>query len=106
MRSSHLGARSPVVNPVVPLSAVRVTILLRRFPTAVVPLSCDARRIVPLGPAPQHLVDGIEPIGQRRRTWLQNPRRLDLMQLPVAHRGDIPPAESGCHIFRAKTFAA
>src|SRR5665213_1528563 len=49
-----------------------------------------------LRPLLQYPVDGIEPIGQRGRTRLQNQRRLDLVQFSVAYRGHrVPTAPCG-----------
>ena len=43
---------------------------------------------------PQRLHDRIQPIGQRRRSRLQDDRRLDLDDAVVAHRRDIAPART------------
>src|SRR5258708_7792525 len=61
---------------------------------------------LPLRPLPYYLVDGVEPVGERRRTRLQNQRRFDLVQLAVAHRRHRVPSIPGRHLIRPEALAA
>ena len=47
-----------------------------------------------------------QPIEQRSRTGLQDDRRLDLVQLAIAHRGNRRPARPGGDLFRPEKVAA
>src|ERR1700675_2921497 len=51
-------------------------------------------------PPAQYSVNGIEPVGERSRARLQDERRFDLVQFPVAHRGYGIPAGTGGHLIR------
>ena len=51
-------------------------------------------------------VQGIQAIGERRRTRLQDDGGLDLVERSIAHGGDVFPARSCRHAFRSKLLAA
>src|SRR6266480_1169508 len=55
---------------------------------------------------PDDGMQGIQPIGERRRPRLQDDGRLDLVELSISHRGNVCPARSRRHAFRSKLLAA
>src|SRR5277367_2010581 len=57
-------------------------------------------------PLLEYLVNRIEPVGKRRRARLQNERRLDFVQLPVADRRHRVPTGSGRHLIGTEALAA
>src|SRR5438045_2552207 len=50
-------------------------------------------------------MQGIQPIGERRRPRLQDDGRLDLVELSISHRGNVCPARSRRPAFRSKILA-
>src|SRR5438034_8030024 len=55
---------------------------------------------------PDDGMQGIQPIGERRRPRLQDDGRLDLVEFSVPHGWDVCPARSRRHAFRTKLLAA